>query len=53
MRHHTLTLPIHIPRLTLREFHASDFDGVFASASDPEVTRFMLGLQALWPKNLR
>jgi len=38
---HTLSLPIHTPRLTLRDFHASDFDAVFAYASDPEVTRFM------------
>ena len=28
-------------RLTLRDFHASDFDAVFAYASDPEVTHFM------------
>jgi [ribosomal protein S5]-alanine N-acetyltransferase len=37
----TLSLPIHTPRLTLRDFCASDFDAVFAYASDPEVTRFM------------
>src|SRR5262245_16250853 len=41
MMHHTLSLPIHTARLTLRDFHASDCDGVFAYASDPEVTRFM------------
>src|SRR5262249_27881307 len=38
---HTLPLPIHTPRLTLRDFRAFDFDPVFAYASDPEVTRFM------------
>jgi len=32
---------MHTPRMTLRDFRASDFDGVFAYASDPEVTRFM------------
>jgi RimJ/RimL family protein N-acetyltransferase len=37
----TLSLPIHTLRLTLRDFRASDFDAVFAYASDPEVTRFM------------
>ena len=39
--YHTLSLPIHTPRLTLRDFRASDFDRIFAYASDPEVTRFM------------
>ena len=39
--HHTLSLPIHTPHLTLRDFQASDFDAIFAYASDPEVTRFM------------
>src|SRR5215468_6729581 len=38
---HTLSLPIHTPRLILRDLRASDFDAVFAYASDPEVTRFM------------
>jgi len=37
----TLSLPIHTGRLTLRDFRASDFDRVFAYASDSEVTRFM------------
>jgi [ribosomal protein S5]-alanine N-acetyltransferase len=37
----TLSLPMHTSRLTLRDFRASDFDRVFAYASDPEVTRFM------------
>ena len=32
---------MHTLRLTLRDFRASDVDGVFAYASDPEVTRFM------------
>ena len=32
---------MHTPRLTLRDFRVSDFDAVFAYASDPEVTRFM------------
>ena len=41
MMHHTLALPIHTLRLTLRDFQASDFDGIVAYASDPEVTRFM------------
>jgi [ribosomal protein S5]-alanine N-acetyltransferase len=41
MMNHTLSLPIHTPRLTLRDFCASDFARVFAYASDPEVTRFM------------
>ncbi len=39
--HYILSLPIHTLRLTLRDFRASDFDTVFAYASDPEVTRFM------------
>ena len=34
-----LELPIRTPRLTLRDFVASDFDAVHAYASDPEVTR--------------
>jgi RimJ/RimL family protein N-acetyltransferase len=37
----TLSLPLQTMRLTLRDFHASDFDAVFAYASDPEVTHFM------------
>jgi len=38
---HTLSLPIHTPRLTLRDFRASNCEAVFAYASDPEATRFM------------
>lgn len=37
----TLSLPLHTLRLTLRDFRASDFDAIFAYASDPAVTRFM------------
>ena len=36
-----LELPIRTPRLTLRDFVASDFDAVHAYASDPQVTRYM------------
>jgi RimJ/RimL family protein N-acetyltransferase len=39
--YHTLSLPMHTPRLTLRDFRVSDFDSVCAYAADPEVIRFM------------
>ena len=36
-----LRLPLHTPRLTLRDLARSDFDAIHAYASDPDVTRFM------------
>jgi ribosomal-protein-alanine N-acetyltransferase len=36
-----LHLPLHTPRLLLRDFILADFQAIHAYASDPEVTRFM------------
>jgi [ribosomal protein S5]-alanine N-acetyltransferase len=36
-----LHLPLHTPRLLLRDFISADFQAIHAYASDPEVTRFM------------
>jgi ribosomal-protein-alanine N-acetyltransferase len=37
----TFAIPVSTPRLTLREFVASDFDAVHAYSSDPRVTRYL------------
>jgi ribosomal-protein-alanine N-acetyltransferase len=37
----TLTLPIATPRLSLREFVASDFEAVYAYSSDARVTKYL------------
>jgi ribosomal-protein-alanine N-acetyltransferase len=36
-----LNLPLHTPRLLLRDFLPTDLQAIHAYASDPEVTRFM------------
>jgi RimJ/RimL family protein N-acetyltransferase len=37
----SLDLPLHTPRLCLRDFLPTDLQAIHAYASDPEVMRFM------------